>query len=267
MKKFFSVHDPSVLKQNRIFRTGFILFIVFLGWSSASFGQLTLLTPSDPGISLISNSSYQVRWSRGGTTFTRVRIKLSTDGGLTYPYLLVNNTPSTGTDTTENITVPGIITSTARIRVTNQNDSTIGDFSDNNFEITGYCWPWGMSCTNNFIREVRLNTLVNTSNNCSARAYVNRTPTGANTTTLYRGPSYNFTIKTNKVNTNLSMGIWCDLNGDSDFDDTDEFLYGSPTLDTVFTGSIIIPVAATAGSKRLRFRTVRGNLLGAGDRC
>lgn len=230
------------------------------------FAQLQVLEPSDAGISLVSNSSYTVKWRRGGTTFNRVRIKLSVDGGLTFPYLLVNNTPSTATDSSEAIVVPGIPTSLARIRVTNQADSTVGDVSDNNFSITGYCWPWGVSCTNNFIRSVRLNTINNTTNNCSPRGYVVRPATGANTTTLYRGPSYSFTVKTSKTNL-MGLGIWCDLNNDQDFDDEGEFLYGATSLDTTFNGTLSIPVSATEGAKRLRIRTVNGILLGSTNSC
>lgn len=267
MKNFSTIQFLGKIFQNRPLPILAFLLLSFMGPNLHSLGQLVVRTPSDPGISLVSNATYTVRWSKGGTPFNRVRIKMSVDGGITYPYLLVNNTPSTATDTAENIVVPGIITTTARIRITNQNDSTVGDFSDNNFSITGFCWPWGMSCTNNFLREIRLSTLINTTNNCSARGYVNRAANGANTTSLYRGPSYNFTIKTSKTNPTMGVGIWCDLNGDSDFDDSGEFLFGSPTLDTTFTGSITIPNSALEGARRMRFRTVRNQLLNAGDAC
>lgn len=243
-----------------------MLALVFTFLASGAHAQLTLLQPSDPGISLVSNNTYTVRWSRGGTSFTRVRIKLSVDGGITYPYLLVNNTPSTATDTSENITIPGVITNQARIRVTNQADSTVGDFSDNNFTISGYCWPWSMSCTNNFISNFQVNTL-NNSSTCSARAYVVYSPSGTRTTNLYIGQPMAFTIKTSKTNVNMGVGIWCDLNDDQDFADAGEFLYGSSTLDTLHTGNITLPNGTSAGQHALRIRTIRGTNPGAGDFC
>lgn len=244
----------------------FLLLNTFLGFVFSAEAQLRVLTPSDPAISLVSNSSYTVTWARGGTTFNRVRIKLSVDGGLTFPYLLVNNTPSTSTDSSQAVVIPGIITNQARIRITNQNDSLVGDVSDNDFAITGYCFPWNTVCTNNYIRNFRLNTINNTST-CGARAYTNYTASGTRTTSLYRGPNYPFTLKTSKINTDYGVGIWCDLNSDSDFDDAGEFLYSSASLDTSFSGTISIPVGTSTGAKRLRIRAVRGQLLTAGQAC
>ena len=243
----------------------FILGLLFLV-STASFGQLRVVHPDTAGISLANNTIVTARWSKGGTTFNRVKIKLSVDGGVTFPYLLVNNTPSTATDTSEAITIPGIITTQARIRITNQADSTIGDMSDNNFTITGYCWPWSMSCTNSYISSFAVNSLLSTST-CTFRGYSNSAASGAKTTTLYKNNSFPFTLKTSKINPNMSAAIWCDFNNDKDFDDAGEFLYTSSLLDTTHIGSIFIPSTVTSGQRRLRIRTVQGNLLGASDFC
>ena len=245
-----------------------ILSAIFfsLGNIQTTQAQLNVIDPSGPGISLVSNATYTVRWARGGTTFNRVRIKLSVDGGATFPYLLVNNTPSTATDSSENIVIPGIPTNQARIRISNQADSTVNDVSNNDFTITGYCWPWSMSCTNNFIQQFLISTLSSTST-CSARAYVNYNPTGANTTNLYTGSSVPFTIKTSKTNLDMAVGIWCDFNNDTDFSDAGEFLFASSGFDTVHTGSVNIPSDASNGPRRFRVRTVRSNLLGSGDFC
>lgn len=249
-----------------IYRISFLFSTLFLFQTGSINAQLQVLTPSESGISLSSSSTYAVTWARGGTTFNRVKIKLSVDGGITYPYLLVNNTPSTSTDSSQNVVLPGLITTQARIRVTNQNDSLVGDASDNDFAITGYCFPWNTVCTNNYIRNFRLNT-INTTSTCAARAYINNTASGTRTTSLYRGPNYPFIIKTSKVNSDYGVGIWCDLNNDFDFDDEGEFLYGSSTLDTTFSGTISIPASVTIGSKRLRIRAVRGTLLNASNSC
>lgn len=266
---FYPTIPPQIRSFSlcRILLLSFFCFLFLVGAHiPQSFGQLTVLTPSDPGISLVSGTTYSVSWARGGTTFNRVRIKLSVDGGLTFPYLLVNNTPSTATDSSQNVVIPGIITSQARIRITNQNDSTMGDMSDNDFAITGYCFPSNTVCTNNYIRYFKLNTINNTST-CGARAYTNYAASGVRTTSLYRGPNYPFIIKTSKINTDYGVGIWCDFNGDADFDDEGEFLYGSSILDTSFTGTVSIPASVTTGAKRLRIRSVRGQLLTAGNSC
>lgn len=245
----------------------FLLMILLLGFISPGFCQLTVLQPSEPGLSLTSAASYTAKWSRGGTTFNRVKIKLSVDGGVTFPYLLVNNTPSTATDSAQNFLVPGIITNQARIRITNQNDSTLGDMSDNNFSIVGYCWPWGMSCTNNFISNVTFNTL-NYSSSCNnGRAFLVLGRTGTQTTSVQRGLSYPFSVSTSTANSDMAVGIWCDWNNDKDFEDAGEFLYGSSTFGNSFSGNILIPESATAGVRRFRVRTVRGSLLSASDAC
>lgn len=266
MKKRSTKPNPGTTIQ-RMKRASFFLFaFCVILFSTQAFSQIRVINPSDAGVSLAGNSSYTVRWSKGGTTFSRVKIKLSIDGGVTFPFLLVNNTPNTATDTSENITVPGLITSQARIRITNQADSTVGDVSDNNFEITGYCWPWMVSCTNNFIQNFTVGTL-NNSSTCSTRGYVSNTPSGTRTTNLYTGSKVPFTLKTSKTNINMGVAIWCDFNGDKDFSDAGEFLYASSTLDTTHRDSISIPSDVTAGLKVLRVRTVRATLLSSSDYC
>lgn len=63
---------------------------------------------------------------------TNVRISLSTDGGLTYPTEIVASTPNDGSET---LTIPVVITSTARIKI-----EAVGniffDISNANFTIT-----------------------------------------------------------------------------------------------------------------------------------
>jgi hypothetical protein len=230
-------------------------------------GPLVVRTPNNAGISLVNNTTYSVSWNKGGTTFSTVNIKLSADGGLTFPYTLATNVANTNDINSTNIVVPGIITNQARIRVANSADSTQNDISDNNFTITGYCWPWGMSCTNNSINNVSINTLVRNGGCSTPRAYLVVAPSGVLTTTMQRGLSYPFTITTSVNNPDMSLGIWCDFNNDLDFDDADEFLYGSPSFANSFSGNITIPQFTATGNRRLRVRTVRGSLLTASDAC
>ncbi len=60
-----------------------------------------------------------------------VNIKLSTDGGYTYPFTLVENTPNDGNAF---VTVPNVSTGTARIRV-EAADNIFFDISNSNFDI------------------------------------------------------------------------------------------------------------------------------------
>lgn len=60
-----------------------------------------------------------------------VNISLSTDGGLTYPFTLVENTPNTGSAM---VTVPNVTTGTARVRV-DAADNIFFDISNANFTV------------------------------------------------------------------------------------------------------------------------------------
>ncbi len=96
------------------------------------------LTSPNGGESWPAASSKTVTWDIAGTNAAPintsfVKITLSTDGGFTYPVIILDNTPNDGTET---ITVPDNVTTTARMRV-----EAVGniyfDISNANFAITG----------------------------------------------------------------------------------------------------------------------------------
>jgi subtilisin-like proprotein convertase family protein len=103
----------------------------------ATAGPFVVNYPSATGISWPGSSNQTVTWSVANTNLapisaSTVNIYLSTDGGQSYPTLLLAGTPNDGS---ESISVPNTVTTTARIMVISS-AGTFFDISDNNFSIT-----------------------------------------------------------------------------------------------------------------------------------
>ena len=95
------------------------------------------VTSPNTGVSYVGNSVQTVTWSVANTTngtvnAQNVKISFSSDGGLTFPTVLL---ASTSNDGTESVTIPNTPTTTARIKV-----EAVGniffDISDTNFTVT-----------------------------------------------------------------------------------------------------------------------------------
>lgn len=104
----------------------------------ATAGPFLVTYPNATGITWATSSNQTATWSVANTTAApinaaNVSIYLSTDGGQTYPTLLIANTPNDGS---ESVLVPGTVTTTARIMVIAAN-GTFFDVSNNNFTISG----------------------------------------------------------------------------------------------------------------------------------
>ncbi len=96
-----------------------------------------IVTVPNGGESYPGNTSQTVTWNVAGTSAapintTDVKISLSTDGGLTYPTVLLASTPNDGS---EAVTIPNTPTTTARVKVEAINNIFF-DISNNNFTIT-----------------------------------------------------------------------------------------------------------------------------------
>ncbi|PCI99606.1 MAG: hypothetical protein COB15_03855 [Flavobacteriales bacterium] len=108
----------------------------------ASSGPFVETFPSAAGITWTGSTSETVTWSEAGTSgapvnCANVDILLSTDGGITYPTVLVSNTVNDGT---QSITVPNTPSTTARVMIMSSN-GTFFDISDNDFTITAAAPP------------------------------------------------------------------------------------------------------------------------------
>ncbi len=101
-------------------------------------GPFVLTYPSASGITWNASATETVTWNVANTdnapvNCTNVDLLLSIDGGVTYTTTLVSNVSNDGS---EDITVPNLPTTTARVMVVAAN-GTFFDISDNDFAITG----------------------------------------------------------------------------------------------------------------------------------
>ncbi len=102
----------------------------------ATAGPFVVTNPNTATVEWRASERRPVTWNVANTNVApvncqSVNILLSTDGGVTFPIVLAQNRPNSGTDT---ITVPFVITNTARIRV-EAADNIFFDISNANFRI------------------------------------------------------------------------------------------------------------------------------------
>jgi hypothetical protein len=104
----------------------------------ANTGAAFAVTSPNTAVSYPANSQQTVTWNVASTSSapineSEVDVWLSTDGGLTFPILLVQATPNDGSQI---VTLPNLSSTTARVKVAARN-SIFFDVSNTNFTITG----------------------------------------------------------------------------------------------------------------------------------
>ncbi|MDZ4823483.1 MAG: M12 family metallo-peptidase [Flavobacteriales bacterium] len=145
-------------------------------FSVDNIGGPFVVTAPNTAVTWPANSSQTATWSVANTTAApiscaNVDIWLSTDGGFTYPILVLANTPNDGTQI---ITVPNILTAQARIKV-KASGNIFFDISNTNFTISagggGFAFdimlaginsPTGSYCGDAFTPQITVNNLGST---------------------------------------------------------------------------------------------------------
>src|SRR5437870_5470008 len=96
-------------------------------------GTLTVTAPNG-GETWIVGESRNITWTKTGA-ITNVKLEYSTDGGTTFPNLIVASTPAASGSYAW--TVPDAIGAAVRVRVTDTGDASVFDDSNANFAIKG----------------------------------------------------------------------------------------------------------------------------------
>jgi hypothetical protein len=96
-------------------------------------GSLRLVTPNGGEVWEVG-SKKSISWKPTGS-IDKVKLEYSSDGGVTYPYLIVSSTEAF--PAVYEWSVPDTITTHARVKVSDTSDATVYDTSDNDFKIQG----------------------------------------------------------------------------------------------------------------------------------
>lgn len=105
--------------------------------ATATAGPFRVTYPNSNGINLKAGEEVEMTWDVANTDGSlvnckAVNIKLSTDGGQTFPYTLVTATPNDGS---EKVFIPNLTSTTARVRI-EASENIFFDLSNQNFAIS-----------------------------------------------------------------------------------------------------------------------------------
>ncbi len=96
-------------------------------------GVLTLTSPNG-GENWDVNSAHNITWTRTGS-ITNVKLEYSSDGGSNYTGLIIASTPANALSYAW--TIPDIISTQVRVKMTDTSDPSVNDASNSNFTIKG----------------------------------------------------------------------------------------------------------------------------------
>ena len=130
-----------------------------------------------------------------------------------------------------------------------------------------YCIPTLLGCAGDFISQVTtIGAAVNINNATSCNGningyiqYENITPAATIGAT--------FTVQVMAGGSTNGLGIWIDYNNDGIFSSSEFVFSAAPSLSTLQTGTITIPVTATVGLTRMRVRAMFNYTPLAADAC
>ena len=132
------------------------------------------------------------------------------------------------------------------------------DLFNGQLQATAYCAPsMAIGCATDYINNFSFNTLINNNSGCNGQpnGYTTYYPAGNLTTTVKQGVSYPISMQSGPTYVQ-GFGVWIDYNDDKDFDDSGEFVYGSPSYGTgVYAGTVTIPASVSSGLRRMRVRS------------
>lgn len=138
-----TVRDNAPYSSTSPYSVGQTQFTNMVVTVSSAAGPFTVTAPNT-AVSYAGNSTQTITWNVASTTASpvscaNVKISLSTDGGQTFPNVLIASTPNDGSQA---LTIPNTPTTTARIKI-----EAVGniffDISNTNFTITA-----GSACAN-----------------------------------------------------------------------------------------------------------------------
>ncbi len=182
----------------------------------------------------------------GSVTFT----DNSTNNPTSWSWTFVGGTPSSSTQQNPVITYSSAGTYAVTLNATNaQGTGTITKNAYITVADKQYCSSAGENVSDEWIKKVTIGNFVKSS---GAQKYSDFT---SETVTLAKGVATNIELVPGYSGTayNEYWKIWVDLNGDKDFDDPNELVYdhGAKAKNAI-TGSLTIPVSATATTTRMR---------------